>query len=85
MSPPLHSRSLHRLHVADRMCAVGPANRDVALGARKGLYVVDLQNPWDIPRFLPHDSAWEVADVQWNPFPARSEWVVSTVSFVSRA
>ena len=37
-----------------------------------------MQNPWDIPRFLPHDSAWEVADVQWNPFPARSEWVVST-------
>lgn len=50
------------------------------MGARKGLYIVDLQNPWDIPRFLPHDSAWEVADVQWNPFPARSEWVVSTVS-----
>ncbi|GAA5900867.1 Mtc5p [Sporobolomyces salmoneus] len=58
--------------------SISPANRDVALGARKGLYVVDLQNPWDIPRFLPHDSAWEVADVQWNPFPARSEWVVST-------
>ncbi|GAA6014736.1 hypothetical protein JCM11491_001958 [Sporobolomyces phaffii] len=58
--------------------SISPANRDVALGARKGLYIVDLQNPWDIPRFLPHDSAWEVADVQWNPFPARSEWVVST-------
>ncbi|GAA5942949.1 Mtc5p [Sporobolomyces koalae] len=58
--------------------SISPANRDVALGARKGLYIVDLQNPWDIPRFLPHDSAWEVADVQWNPFPLRSEWVVST-------
>ncbi|GAA6059244.1 hypothetical protein JCM10212_006637 [Sporobolomyces blumeae] len=58
--------------------SISPANRDVALGARKGLYIVDLQNPWDIPRFLPHDSNWEVADVQWNPFPARSEWVVST-------
>ena len=48
-------------------------------GARKGLYIVDLQNPYDPPRFLPHHSPWDVADVQWNPFPARSEWVVSTV------
>lgn len=59
--------------------SISPANRDVALGARKGLYIVDLQNPYDPPRFLPHESAWEVADVQWNPFPARSEWVASTV------
>ncbi|GAA5995621.1 uncharacterized protein JCM10292_005285 [Rhodotorula paludigena] len=58
--------------------SISPANRDVALGARKGLFIVDLQNPYDPPRFLPHHSAWEVADVQWNPFPARSEWVVST-------
>ncbi|SGY76496.1 BQ5605_C005g03494 [Microbotryum silenes-dioicae] len=58
--------------------SISPSNRDVALGARKGLFIVDLQNPWDPPRFLPHHSPWEVADVQWNPFPARSEWVVST-------
>ncbi|KAK4704736.1 SEA/GATOR complex protein SEA3/WDR59, partial [Phenoliferia sp. Uapishka_3] len=58
--------------------SMSPANRDVALGARKGLFIVDLQNPYDPPRFLPHHSAWEVADVQWNPFPQRSEWVVST-------
>ncbi|GEM10921.1 WD repeat protein [Rhodotorula toruloides] len=58
--------------------SISPANRDVALGARKGLFVVDLQNPYDPPRFLPHNSSWEVADVQWNPFPHRSEWVVST-------
>ncbi|KAM0753036.1 hypothetical protein T439DRAFT_332981 [Meredithblackwellia eburnea MCA 4105] len=67
--------------------SISPASRDVALGARKvgatppplGLFIVDLQNPYDPPRFLPHHSAWEVADVQWNPFPQRSEWVVSTV------
>ncbi|GAA5838036.1 hypothetical protein JCM11251_006830 [Rhodosporidiobolus azoricus] len=58
--------------------SISPANRDVALGARKGLFIVDLQNPYDPPRFLPHSSAWEVADVQWNPFPHRSEWVAST-------
>ena len=82
--------------------SMSPANRDVALGARKvrtadaasgylndhsqppnpspqGLFIVDLQNPYDPPRFLPHHSAWEVADVQWSPFPQRSEWVASTV------
>lgn len=59
--------------------SISPAYRDVALGARKGLFIVDLQNPYDPPRFLPHNSSWEVADVQWNPFPCRSEWVVSTV------
>ncbi|KAK4047078.1 hypothetical protein OIV83_005641 [Microbotryomycetes sp. JL201] len=58
--------------------SISPANRDVALGGRKGLWIVDLQNPYDPPRYLPHDSAWEVADVQWSPFPARSEWVAST-------
>ncbi|GAA5984809.1 hypothetical protein JCM10908_003515 [Rhodotorula pacifica] len=58
--------------------SISPANRDVALGSRTGLYIVDLQNPYDPPRFLPHASAWEVADVQWNPFPSRSEWVCST-------
>ncbi|BGP19369.1 hypothetical protein JCM10213v2_007458 [Rhodosporidiobolus nylandii] len=46
--------------------SMSPANRDVALGARKGLFIVDLQNPYDPPRFLPHNSSWEVADVQSN-------------------
>lgn len=36
--------------------SISPANRDVALGARRGLYIVDLQNPYDPPRFLPHNS-----------------------------
>ncbi|POY75900.1 hypothetical protein BMF94_0983 [Rhodotorula taiwanensis] len=56
--------------------SISPANRDVALGSRTGLFIVDLQNPYDPPRFLPHASAWEVSD--WNPFPSRSEWVCST-------
>lgn len=44
--------------------SISPANRDVALGSRTGLFIVDLQNPYDPPRFLPHASAWEVSDVQ---------------------
>lgn len=59
------------------------ANRDVVLGARKGLFIVDLENPYDPPRFLAHLTTWEVADIQWNPHPARAHWVASTVSFFS--
>ncbi|PWN97571.1 hypothetical protein FA09DRAFT_330257 [Tilletiopsis washingtonensis] len=54
------------------------ANRDVVLAARKGLFIVDLENPYDTPRFLAHSSRWEVADCQWNPHPARAHWVAST-------
>ncbi|KAF8453024.1 hypothetical protein BGX38DRAFT_1141833 [Terfezia claveryi] len=45
---------------------------------RQGLHIVDLDNPYDPPRFLQHRTAWEVADVQWSPFAARDYWVVST-------
>jgi hypothetical protein len=42
--------------------------------------VIDLEDPWLIPRILPHLSKWEVADVQWSPHIARESWVASTVS-----
>lgn len=50
------------------------------LAARKGLFIVDLENPYEPPRFLAHASRWQVADCQWNPHPARAQWVASTVS-----
>ncbi|RPB01839.1 hypothetical protein L873DRAFT_1827113 [Choiromyces venosus 120613-1] len=43
-----------------------------------GLHIVDLDNPYDPPRFLPHLTAWSVADVQWSPHASHSHWVVST-------
>lgn len=58
--------------------SLSPANRDVVLAARKGLFIIDLENPYDQPRFLPHLTTWVPADVQWNPHPARSNWVAST-------
>jgi hypothetical protein len=60
--------------------SISPANRDVVLAARKGLFILDLENPYDQPRFLPHLTTWVPADVQWNPHPARANWVASTVS-----
>lgn len=58
--------------------SLSPANRDVVLAARKGLYIVDLESPYAPPRFLVQLSSWEAADVQWSPHPARSHWVAST-------
>jgi hypothetical protein len=63
--------------------SLSPANRDVVLAARKGLFILDLENPYDQPRFLPHLTTWVPADVQWNPHPARANWVASTVSLMS--
>jgi hypothetical protein len=58
--------------------SISPANRDVALGARKGLFIIDLQNPYDTPRFIPAISKAKPVEVQWNPWVKRSEWVAST-------
>ncbi|KAG8715111.1 hypothetical protein FRC08_010985 [Ceratobasidium sp. 394] len=60
--------------------SISPANRDVCLAARKGLFIIDLENPYDPPRFIPQGGTWEVADVQWNPHPARSNLICSTSS-----
>ena len=45
---------------------------------RQGLHIIDLDTPWAPPRHLPHRTPWEVADVQWSPFPSRDYWVIST-------
>lgn len=45
---------------------------------RSGLYVIDLDNPFNPPRWLHHLTSWEVADVQWSPHASRPSWVVST-------
>ena len=49
----------------------------MCLAARKGLFIVDLDDPWAAPRFLAHYSDI-VADVQWSPHSSRAHWVVST-------
>lgn len=57
--------------------SISPSGRDVCLASTSGLHIVDLEDPWATPRFLPHSSAI-VADVQWSPHPSRSNWVIST-------
>ncbi|CAG8432743.1 7070_t:CDS:10 [Diversispora eburnea] len=58
--------------------SISPSSRDIVLAARKGLFIIDLNNPWEPPRGLHHLTKWEVADVQWNPHLAREKWVAST-------
>ena len=58
--------------------SISPCSRDVVLASRQGLHIVDLDNPYDPPRFLQHLTAWSVADVQWSPHASHSQWVVST-------
>ncbi|ODH49293.1 hypothetical protein GX48_04633 [Paracoccidioides brasiliensis] len=65
--------------------SISPCGRDVVLASyvwedtrKEGLHIIDLDNPYSPPRYLPHHTPWEVADVQWSPFAARDSWVVST-------
>ena len=60
--------------------SISPCGRDVVLASRQGLHIIDLDSPWKPPRHLAHHTPWEVADVQWSPFPARDHWVVSTAN-----
>ena len=57
---------------------ISPSGRDVALASKEGLHIIDLDSPYSPPRYLPHRTPWEVADVQWSPFALRDYWVVST-------
>ncbi|KAL0958954.1 hypothetical protein HGRIS_014266 [Hohenbuehelia grisea] len=60
--------------------SISPASRDIVLAARRGLFIIDLESPLEVPRFLPQGGTWDVADVQWNPHPNRAEYIVSTSS-----
>ncbi|KAF2847773.1 hypothetical protein T440DRAFT_402897 [Plenodomus tracheiphilus IPT5] len=58
--------------------SISPAGRDVVLASKNGLRIIDLDNPYSLPLYIPSQSSWDVADVQWSPFAARAEWIAST-------
>ncbi|KAH7392733.1 hypothetical protein BKA66DRAFT_412227 [Pyrenochaeta sp. MPI-SDFR-AT-0127] len=58
--------------------SISPAGRDVVLASKNGLRIIDLDSPYSLPLFIPNQSSWDVADVQWSPFAARAEWIAST-------
>ena len=54
------------------LCSINKFDR------RRGLFIIDLESRFSIPRFLPQGGTWEVADVQWNPHPSHAQYIVST-------
>ncbi|KAJ9080833.1 hypothetical protein DSO57_1020816 [Entomophthora muscae] len=70
------------IHVDQPVVAmsISPSKRDIVLASRQGLFIVDLESPFDPPRTLPYFSKWEVSEVQWNPHPSRDTWIATTCS-----
>ncbi|KAF1916851.1 hypothetical protein BDU57DRAFT_449827 [Ampelomyces quisqualis] len=58
--------------------SISPSGRDVVLASKSGLRIIDLDNPYSLPLYIPNHFSWKVADVQWSPFAARAEWIAST-------
>ena len=58
--------------------SISPNGDDVVLAAKRGLYIINLQSPFDSPRVLQHLTKWDVMDVQWNPHASRSNWIATT-------
>lgn len=58
--------------------SLSPNSRDAVLAGHGGLLIVDLDDPFLAPRWLQHDTKWQVADVQWCPHISKSQWIVST-------
>ncbi|OJJ43100.1 hypothetical protein ASPZODRAFT_1216940 [Penicilliopsis zonata CBS 506.65] len=77
-SPTFGEDSSFRVEQPVGSMSISPCGRDVVLASKEGLHVIDLDSPYSPPRYLPHHTPWEVADVQWSPFAARDYWVVST-------
>ncbi|CDO96273.1 unnamed protein product [Kluyveromyces dobzhanskii CBS 2104] len=78
-SSPTFGKSLSlRVDGGFNAVSINPSGRDVVLASRRGLYVIDLDDPFSEPRWMHHLTSWEVADVQWCPHPAKHHWVIST-------
>ncbi|KAJ5699066.1 hypothetical protein N7462_001071 [Penicillium macrosclerotiorum] len=77
-SPTFDEESSFHVEQPVGSMSISPCGRDVVLASKEGLHVIDLDSPYSPPRYLPHHTPWEVADVQWSPFASRDYWVVST-------
>ncbi|KAJ3160265.1 hypothetical protein HK101_000934 [Irineochytrium annulatum] len=58
--------------------SISSDGQNVVLAAKRGLFIVDLENPFEPPRLIQYMTKWEVTDVIWNPHPSRSNWIAST-------
>jgi WD40 repeat protein len=58
--------------------SISPLGNEAVLAAKRGLYIINLENPFESPKILHHLSKWDVADCAWNPHISRQEWIVTT-------
>jgi hypothetical protein len=58
--------------------SISPLGKMAVLAAKRGLYIINLEKPFEAPRILHHLSKWDVADCAWNPHISRQEWIVTT-------
>lgn len=80
-SPTFGNSLLLRVDGAIGAMSLSPNGRDAVLAGRKGLFVIDLDDPFTPPRWLHHITSWEVADVQWLPHAhAKPSWCVLTLN-----
>lgn len=42
--------------------SISPSSRDVCLASRKGLYILDIANLHNAPRFIPQGGTWQIAE-----------------------
>lgn len=60
--------------------AVDMTGKFAVLGGKKGLYILDLDNPTEATRTLNQKSKWDVSLVEWNPHDARKTFIASTAN-----
>ena len=78
-SPTFSNSLLLRVDGAIGAMSLSPNGRDAVLAGRRGLFIIDLDDPFTTPRWLHHITSWEVADVQWSPHHfSKPSWCIST-------
>ena len=60
--------------------AVSTDGRFASLGGKKGLHIIDLDEPSEVTKTLNQQSKWEVSIVEWNPHPERALYIASTAN-----
>ena len=77
--PTFGNSLLLRVDGAIGAMSLSPSGRDCVLAGRRGLFIIDLDDPFTTPRWLHHITSWEVADVQWSPHHhVKPGWCIST-------
>jgi hypothetical protein len=59
---PFHEGSTVFINQPVGSLSISPSHRDVCLASRKGLYILDLANLNNAPRFIPQGGTWQIAE-----------------------